>query len=117
MKFRLPWNKRCDQPKQEKEWKGTRCPCWDNDWTLCLHPEASIVERRDVSMFADEPRNIKLVGYCKYKRYTGPTIYKPRSMTEEEYYKFLAGNTGCFHPEEYDYVDSILSQRAAETDS
>lgn len=52
-------------------------------------------------MYADEPHKFKIVGYCKYKRYTGPTAYRPRSMTEEQYFQFIENNTGCFHPEEY----------------
>ena len=113
MKFCLPWNKDCRQPEPERVWKGTLCPCWDNDWTLCLHPEASVVERRNISMYADEPESFKLVGHCQYKRYTGVTIYQPRSMTRVQYLEYLENHTGCFHPKEYDYADKIVEAQAS----
>lgn len=107
MKFRLPWNKDCRQPEPERVWKGTLCPCWNNAWELCIHPDDVIIERLDVSKFSDEPHDFKVSGYCKHKRYTGHTIYQPRSMTRAQFYEYLENHTGCFHPEEYKDVSNI----------
>ena len=101
MRFRLPWNRICKQPEPERVWKGTLCPCWDNDWTLCLHPDSVYIEKLDVSRFSDEPHEFKVKGQCKHKRYTGVTIYQPRSMTKTQFYEYIENHTGCFHPEEH----------------
>lgn len=112
MRLRLPWNRDCRQPKPEKVWKGTLCPCWDNDWELCIHPGSYSIERWDASRFSDEPFDFKVKGQCKYKRYTGVTIYQPRSMTREQFLEYLENHTGCFHPEEYEDVHNIIETEA-----
>lgn len=84
---------------------GTRCPCLDGSYQdlqdNCIHPGTVNVEAIDISRFRDEPRNCVIQADCKHRIYCGPSIYRLRSMTEAEYYEFLAFYTKCFHPQEY----------------
>jgi len=92
----MPFIKIRKVDKVESKISRTNCPCYDDKFEKCLHPEA--ISESVTFGFKDEPE-VK-TRYCKYRKYYGATGINPRSITRKEYYKMLALSTICDHPEE-----------------
>ena len=77
---------------------NTPCPCFDNDFDKCLHPEAL----RKIDYNAGYKDKLKMETFidCSYKKYLAGTGLVQSVFTKKEYEHYLRINTYCWHPKE-----------------